>query len=277
MRYAYPSCMRVMAVFGSREDQMSRVSLLKERLEAIGQSLAESGEALALLGLGSVGQEIARLDEFSDLDFFAIVKPGSKARFLDNLDWLSRIHPVAWRFQNTVDGFKLLYSDHVFCEFAVFEPEQLAQIPFAPGRVIWSEPGFDVGVLTPTDHRFHYTRNQDRDWLLGEALSNLYVGLGRFHRGEKLSGMKFVQQFAVERLLDLIHLDQEAISDAMVDRYMPDRRLEHRYPQSEELLQAWCPGYDETPAAALAQLVWMETHYGVNSSIAAAIRALANR
>ena len=45
--------------------------------------LAARGDAIALLGLGSVGSDLGRLDEHSDLDFFAIVEDGAKQRYLD--------------------------------------------------------------------------------------------------------------------------------------------------------------------------------------------------
>src|SRR5512137_1753520 len=101
---------------------MDKPQLLLSRLDAIGRSLERSGHALALLGLGSVGLETDRLDEFSDLDFFAIVEDGHKARYIEDLDWLSAACPIAYHFRNTVDGHKLLFSDGVFAEFAVFEP-----------------------------------------------------------------------------------------------------------------------------------------------------------
>src|SRR5688500_13710352 len=51
--------------------------LLLERLNQIARSLAASGSGLALIGLGSVGEERERLDAWSDLDFFAIVGAGN--------------------------------------------------------------------------------------------------------------------------------------------------------------------------------------------------------
>src|SRR5512139_486367 len=104
---------------------------LLTRLDEIGQSLAQSGHALALIGLGSVGEELHRLDEYSDLDFFAIVETGYKRRYIDNLDWLSDIAPIAYHFLNSPDGYKLLFADGFFCEFAVFEPQELQHIPFS--------------------------------------------------------------------------------------------------------------------------------------------------
>lgn len=34
-------------------------------------------------------------------------------------------------------------DDGVFCEFAVFEPHELAPIPFAPGRWVWRRDELD--------------------------------------------------------------------------------------------------------------------------------------
>ncbi len=48
-------------------------TMLLQRLDSIGQCLRASNKALALLGLGSVGIETERLDQYSDVDFFAIV------------------------------------------------------------------------------------------------------------------------------------------------------------------------------------------------------------
>lgn len=259
---------------------MPTVTQLEQRLAQIAHSLESRGDALALLGLGSVGIELERLDEFSDLDFFAIVQPGAKAGYLASLDWLtdcakrSAARPDFY-FKNTVDGYKFLYEDGVFCEFAVFEPNELSDIPFAEGRVVWSAPGFDTALLKPKNTAGEYQRSEDIDWLLGEALTNLYVGLCRFQRGEKLSAMRFIQCFALDRVLDLLHLSQ-APAHNLKDNYMPERRLEQRFPESEHLLATCCQGYLNSPASALAQLKWLEQRYSVNPTISAEIRRLAD-
>ena len=104
---------------------MSRVTLLQQRLQQIAANLEQNPNGLALMGLGSTGAESSRMDQWSDLDFFAIVAPGYKQQFIDDLSWLSQLHPIAWCFKNTEDGYKLLFEDGIFCEFAVFEPQEL--------------------------------------------------------------------------------------------------------------------------------------------------------
>jgi hypothetical protein len=247
--------------------------LLLARLAEIGRSLEHSGQALALIGLGSVGLERARLDEYSDLDFFAIVQPGRKAAFIDDLGWLSAVHPIAYAFRNTADGYKLLYADGVFCEFAVFEPAELAQAEFAEGRVVWKAPGVDEAICKPNRPPTPLTAS-DPAWLLGEALTNLYVGLGRYRRGEKLTALRFVQVYAVDHLIKLApHLEPE--QPTYRDPYNRERRFEQRFPGLAGRLASFQQGYAQTPESALAILAFLEEHFPVNAALKQAILALA--
>ena len=229
---------------------MDAAARLLERLDAVGRSLRERGDALALIGLGSVGREAARLDPWSDLDFFVIVEPGRKAAYVERLDWLAAAHPLAWHFRNTADGHKALMADGVFCEFAVFEPGELEHIPFAPGRIVWKREGVDDRLAVPR-RALPATRSTDETWIVGEALSCLLVGLQRWHRGEKLSAARFVQGHALDRLVELDALRHGA-GDA--DPFNAERRLESRQPSLAAELPQLVPGYARTPAAALAVL-----------------------
>jgi len=244
---------------------------LLERLDAIGESLGVSGNALALLGLGSVGTETARLDAYSDLDFFAIVQTGFKARYIDNLDWLSNIQPVAYAFRNTVDGYKVLFEDGIFCEFAVFEPQEMAQIPFSAGRIVWKTADFDDSICKPRE--LPAASQKPIEFHLGEALTNLYVGLGRYHRGEKLSAARFIQNYAVDHILQLAARIETA-QPALVDVYNAERRFEQRFPDVAAHLPTFIQGYEHSIESALAILVFLEAHFEVNTAIAAQIREL---
>ena len=50
--------------------------VLQDRLASLARELSGRDDALALLALGSVGTETARLDAWSDLDFFVLVRDG---------------------------------------------------------------------------------------------------------------------------------------------------------------------------------------------------------
>lgn len=245
---------------------------LIQRLDDIGQSLAQTSHALALIGLGSAA-ETERMDAYSDLDFFVIVEPGHKQTFLQNLSWLTAVSPLAYCFQNTADGHKLLFEDGIFCETAVFEPAELSHIPFAEGRIVWKADGIDDAIRTPikppTPHTPHPV-----EWLVGEALTNLYVGLGRYQRGEKLSAYFFVQQYAVGRILDLSPYvaAETAVSK---DPFTPDRRYEQRFPTLAHHLPNFIQGYAHTPQSALAILAFLDQHFDVNPALKAKIVELA--
>tara|TARA_R110001583_G_scaffold51161_11_gene159786 strand:- start:17327 stop:18091 length:765 start_codon:yes stop_codon:yes gene_type:complete len=251
---------------------MQRSTLLLERLQQIGLSLEHSGQALALLGLGSVGIETERLDDFSDLDFFAIVQPGTKMRFIDNLDWLSEINPISYCFRNTVDGYKILSEDGIFYEFAVFEPHELNNIPFSEGRVVWQQPHFDNTCLLPSINK-ESAQAGDIQWLIGEALTNLHVGLCRYHRGERLSAMRFVQQFSLDKLIDLV-AQTELAQPGLKDLFVAERRIEQRYPNFSQHLPEFMQGYNATPQSALAQLRFLESYFEINQAMKEEIKRL---
>jgi hypothetical protein len=203
---------------------------LLKRLDEMALRLQADPSALALLALGSAGPDVRRLDEHSDLDFFVITE--DKQRLLGEVSWLGS--PIEWLHRNTRDGYKALVAD-VYHEFAVFEPEELPNIPFAPGRVVWARPGFDVGPLTPV-----MSPQPPTEWLLDEVLSNLFVGLHRWLRGERLAAMQIVQGEALSNALRMLETD---------DPYSPARRAE----LSNSL--AWSElagGYDRTPEAVRA-------------------------
>ncbi len=251
---------------------MKTTDRLLQRLNAIGHSLAESRGSLALLGLGSVGQEMSRLDEYSDLDFFAIVEPGQKSRFIDNLDWMARLAPIGYCFRNTQAGYKLMYSDGVFCEFAVFEADELKNIPFTGGRVVWQHPGFDVApfITAPLPSR---APSGEIDFLVGEAITNLYVGLGRYHRGERLSAMMFIQNYAFQRILDLVDLHWQP-EQGLVDIFARERRFEQRFPEMAGELPDLLAGYGHVLQSAERALSFLERNFGVNEVMKTEILAL---
>lgn len=251
---------------------MDKVTLLKQRLNEIAANIERHPHGLGLLGLGSAGKEQERLDKYSDLDFFAIVEKGQKQRFLSELDWLTDAHEVAWYFKNTEDGYKLLYSDGVFCEFAIFEPEELDSIPYAQGEFIWRSAKLTANFAKP-----QVPEPQpliDENFLLGELLTNLYVGLSRYHRGEKSSAFRFIQVYALDRLIALLDLEHPNKRNVFRDNFCIDRRVEQRHPEYEELLLSCMGGAHKTLESALIMLDFIAKNYEVNQVLEWEIRQL---
>jgi len=244
---------------------------LLNRLNEIGNSLSKRPDVLALLALGSVGIELDRIDEFSDLDFFVICCKGFKQKYIENLDWLSDICPISFKFKNTGDGYKLLFEDGVFCEFAIFEQDELKDISFSEGRLVWHAEQFDPSVCDPA--KLSSYRSFDIDYLIGEALTNLYVGLCRYNRGEKLSAFEFIQYYAKDRVLELIST-LEKPQDVKQDKFSISRRFEYRYPNLSTVLSKILVGYDHIPESALAILDFLDSNFTINEAIKKELLAL---
>jgi hypothetical protein len=252
---------------------MSKRDLLLLRLSAIADSIEDSGHGLALIALGSAGLNSNRLDNYSDLDFFVIVEAGYKDKYIGSLDWLSRVAPVAYQYRNTMDGYKILFQDSVFCEFAVFEKHELVRIPFAPGRVIWKRSDMEESIAIPAKDYSPPEGGASVEWLLGEVLTNLLVGLSRYRRGERLSAARFVQGFAVDRLIELY---EHSVEKSPLDRdpFSNERRLEQRYPELALILPNFIQGYERTPESAREILNYLSDKFPVCKEMRAAILEL---
>lgn len=241
---------------------MKKTEFLKNRLLEIGKSLELSGNALALLALGSCGNNKDMMDEYSDLDFFVITKPGYKKYYMDHLDWLLCISSAGFYFRNTEDGYKYFYEDGVFCEFAVFEEHELQNIDIPSGSLVWKDDSFQEDKIL---YNFFVPKKieAELDWRLGELLTNLYVGLCRFRRGEKYSAYKFVQSYAVDQLIQILRF-QNPHTYKLTDPFDSARRVEAAELINNEYLLTFLQGYDKTPQSALSILRFVEENYIIN-------------
>jgi hypothetical protein len=128
---------------------------------------------------------------------------------------------------------------------------------------VWKDEGFDDALAVPQPiHHSHKTNEE----LLGEAVTNLYVGLSRYHRGEKLSAARFIQGYAVDRVIELAHQVEDE-QPAHKDPFTAERRFEVRFPQTAALLPEFMQGYDRTPESARAILTFLDQHFDVNPTM----------
>jgi hypothetical protein len=246
---------------------------LLQRLDELGVVLAQRGDALALLGLGSVGVDLHRLDDHSDLDFFVVVDDGAKQGYLDSIDWLEQLAPVVFSFENSVDGRKVLFADGLFAEYAVFTLGELRAQTYPPGRIVWRRG--DARIDLDGAGRLPGPSPSDNpEYQVNEALTNLYVGLQREARGERLSATRFIQVHAVDRLLTYLYLTESDASPRQ-DAFVVERGAERRFSSDVLPLAKLVPGYDHNREAALVMLEWLEARAEVNQALARAIRLLA--
>ncbi|KGE16398.1 hypothetical protein [Paenibacillus wynnii] len=254
---------------------MRRQELLLLRLDEIGIALEVRREALLLLGLGSVGVETHRLDEYSDLDFFLIVATGAKDKFINQLDWLEDACPLTYSFKNTKDGYKVMFEDGIYGEFAVFEESELKGISFSGGRVVWKASNYEWNTEFESTVDFPKLKAESVDYVVNEALTNIYVGLGRFARGEKLSATRFIESYPVNGILSVLHLLEPEV-DCYPDKFSNERRVEQRFPEFSKRMGSLMQGYDSVPYSALELLSYLEEFYPVNERMSAEIRRLAH-
>jgi hypothetical protein len=231
-------------------------------LDAIAVSLSANPKALALLALGSCGVERARLDAWSDLDFFVVVEESAKQDFIANLDWLTTGAASVFAHRNSVDGWKTLDSDGVLCEFAVFHPAELAHIPFADGRVVWARIGFDLSCLTPVP-RYHH---DDPEWLATEAMTNILVGLKRYMRGEKLAAFRAICVDGADQICRALQANHGD------DLFNPWRRIETTNPDTARSLEK-ALACGDAALAARALMALLAAHMTLPVPLTAQIKA----
>ena len=247
-------------------------AVLLGRLDAIAEALARRQGALALIGLGSVEAERDRLDASSDLDFFVIADHDDVESFIGSLAWLEEAAPIAYAFQNTPDGSKVLFEDGIYAEFAVFDRDTLRSIPFDAARMLWQREGVDLSDALVS--RTAPPELPPSEWLVGEMLTNLYVGLTRLRRGEGLSAQRLIHVHAVDRLLDLLP-SIERPTPASRDVFDGARRAEQQFPQTAPYLARFIQGYDRSADSALALLEFLQARVEVDPTLSRRIVELA--
>ncbi len=227
---------------------------LNQRLNQLSEVPQNKPSCLGLLALGSCAQQ-ERLDEWSDLDFFVIVEQGNQDAYLSNPDWLQACAPLAYIFRNTKDGHKVMWEDEIYAEYAIFEPQMMKDISFTQGKFIFKKEGFIMSEspCVPMPHP-----HQDIDYAINEILTNLYVGVCRFHRGEFLSAFMIIQVHAIEQLLSMAdNLFQPKTDNE--DLFAIERRVEQRYPELVDILSHSILGYHQSLNAAQVILDYLKT------------------
>ncbi|MCW3815061.1 hypothetical protein ONA91_11400 [Micromonospora sp. DR5-3] len=244
------------------------------RLDDLAAHLATRPDTVALLGLGSAGAEHDCLDAHSDLDFFLVVADDAAVpRYVESVDWLAAPCPVAYSFANERNGRKALYADGIFVEYAVFTVDELRRLPFTGARMVWQRPDAPAGLAECGPPARPATPYDTVEFHLNEALTNLYVGLHRELRGERLTAARFIQSYAVDRVLALLRLTAPAAAHRR-DPFDPSRRVERAYPPEVLPLAEMVPGYRGNRDAARVTLGWLAARFPVDPVIATAIRAL---
>ena len=245
------------------------------RLERFAHCVAGAPGVLAVLGVGSAGLEHDRFDDHSDIDFFLVVEDdATKQTYLDGLDWLAGFGgTVTYSFANDPNGRKALVDDGLLLEYSVFTPAQLAALTLAGVRVVWHRAGVDPAALVTPAAVVTTSGHDTVEFHLNEALTNLFVGLHRHLRGERLTAMRFIQVYAVDRALALVRLTS-ATATAPPDQFDPTRRVERSGPHRALPLDDMVGGHARNVESATATLRWLTTTHRTDPVIVAAVEHL---
>ncbi|MGL4174416.1 MAG: hypothetical protein ACRCTR_10190 [Actinomycetota bacterium] len=149
------------------------IEKLTQRLDSLTESLKEHPGALALLGVGSTGNDSLRMDEYSDLDFFVIVKQEIQQSFLQDIGWLRAAAPIVYDFENSKHGRKVLFIDGVFAEYAVLTEDELSSIAQPTIRVVWSRDHTKDWSVVRTNPVPAAGMHEGAEFHLNEAVTNL--------------------------------------------------------------------------------------------------------
>ena len=243
-----------------------------ERLDEITQNLKENDHVIALIATGSIGVELKRMDQYSDLDFFVIVKDGSQKLFLENTQWLHvASSKLLFLFQNTKDSFKFMYEDGIYGEQAIFEYAQLPTIIGSNSRVVFQKEGYDIDANF--GERAKLSQNLSSfDFLMNEALTNIYVGYTRYLRHEKIAGYQLLQA-AAEKIISLISMIEKP-KTSYSDIFNPARRVEQNFPGFFPQCHRMFGSINDVSPSIEAMLLFLQQHGQPNKHMVMIIEQL---
>jgi hypothetical protein len=208
---------------------------------------------LGLVALGSTARRDHLPDAWSDHDFFVVVVPGTQEAFRSDLGWLPRSSEIAFSFRETAHGPKVVYRDGHLIEFAVFDPDEISLARVNRYRVLFDREKVGERLARVAEATAAGATTPSDEWLVGQFLTNLLVGVGRHRRGERLSGRQLVTKSALVHLVALLTRHAGSPEAARkLDSLDPLRRFEMVFPALGRRVDAALRL--ETPAAARALL-----------------------
>lgn len=200
--------------------------------EELRLKLAGDDRVLALVAVGSMAQQDYQPDEWSDHDFFVITIHGVQEDMRRDLSWLPRPDELVFSFRETEHGMKALYAGGHLLEFAIFNKDELQMARINRYQVLLDKaeiaPKLAELALTTQDFAAQASTNPNRRF--AEFLMNLFVGVGRYARGERLSGHQFIKTHALTHLLRLLAEFHVSETQHLLDNLDPFRRFERVFP-----------------------------------------------
>ena len=189
-------------------------------------AVTDRKEVLGLVFLGSSAAH-ARVDKYSDQDFFLIVSEGTGESFRQDLRWLPNHENIVLSPRETAHGLKVLYSSGLVLEFAVFEDREL-ELSAANDYLVALDKT-DIAERMAKIALRSVPAAFDPESGFELFLSLVVIGVGRARRGEQIAADQHIKSYAVEKLLQVIRALLPK-PDARFDSLNAYRRFEFDYP-----------------------------------------------
>ncbi len=192
----------------------------------------------------------------------AVVKNGTKANLITNLNWLSEIQHIAFHYLRVSNGRRIVFSDGVFCEIYLHEPKDLTLDAMPGWHNQWQRPEFQSNLYPNTELA---NIDQNREWLIGELLTSIIIGLRAYSHGERLSAFQSIQQNSLTYLLKLTILLKSQSMVAKEEVQEEDLvNWETHFPELKQHLPEFAAGYERTPESSVHMLRYLESKLPIN-------------
>lgn len=219
--------------------------------EELCQRLEADERVVGLVALGSMAGRDYAPDAFSDHDFFVVTRPGEQEHFRRETGWIPEAGRLVLWMRETAHGVKALFESGHLLEFAVFSPEELYLARVNRYRVLLDRGSVEETLAAVARHTAQQG-SPDDGWLLGQFLTQLLIGAGRYARGERLSGHSRVKEEALRHLVRLLARHVRSEHSALLDDLDAVRRFERVFPALGQELNVALE--EKTPQAALRML-----------------------
>lgn len=209
---------------------MSHQQRFEDYTRALADSVARFDEVEGLVLLGSTAA-VNRIDEWSDHDFYLVVRDGTQERFRTELCWLPNPDDIAFAVRETEHGLKVVYRSGAVLEFAVASGDEVSTFGGSPYAVVLDRADVAGRMAAAPTTPPPVERDDLREFRL--FLSLVLIGVGRARRGEELAGGELVRTYAAERLLTVLRHRLPGFSgsaDAEPDPFNVFRRFEAAFP-----------------------------------------------
>lgn len=194
-------------------------------------NLEQDARVIGLIAAGSMAAQGRYPDQWSDHDFLVVVESGQQEDFRQNLRWVPDQSHIVFSFRETEHGVKAIFDYGHLIEFAVFDLEELNLISINDYRLLIDRANLAPTLTTIAARTLAKAAAATDGHYMGQFLSHLMIGAARHKRGEKLSGHRFIKDFAMVELLWMLSKYLPAENKAELDNLDAFRRFEKVFPE----------------------------------------------